>query len=863
VEITLEEALTRGVAAQKEGRLQDAEHLFKAILRARPDHADANYHLGLLAVSVSKFDIASQFFKKAIDSSPNSTPYWINYVEALIEGGQVSRAQDAIVAIDGFGVVSERLKTLKARVESLSSEPSLPFTNQRKKRTQAKRRKKRSRQRNRGESPTDKEISNLMTLYQNNQLHEAETVARSLAARYAQHPFSWKVLGAALRQLGKVQEALTAMKTSAQLAPSDAEAQNNLGSTFLELGRLEEAESSCMKAIDLRPNYPEAFFNLGLVLQQSNRLEEAEKAHNQAISLRPEYAEAHYNKGITQQTLGRSADAEESYKRALVLQPGLVGALNNIGLIRQKAGDLNDAVHHYRQAIAINTEYSEAHNNLGTALKEMGRLRDAENSFRNAISLNPHYAESLNNLGVVLQELERFEEAEKISSRALELKPNYIDAHINKGSALQRAGKFEEATSSYANALSLDEDNPKAYCYMGSSLRALGRLEEAKACYLKSITLDPYDAETQNNLGVTLQELGEINEAKERYKEAISINPIFAEAHRYLAGIKKYNFKDDQFLKMEEICQREEMTADELCHIHFGLAKACEDLEDSEQAFLHYSRGNALRREILDYDIEQDMKLFDRIKRAHPQIEKLSIGNDASTATLIPIFIIGMPRSGTTLIEQIISAHPLVTGGGELPFVTEFGGSIASALSSINEASVRDFREQYLEQAKIQANGNSYVTDKMPMNFRFAGLIAAALPESKIIHVKRDSRATCWSNFKHYFASDDIGYCYSLRDVVSYFKHYEALMRYWDRALQKKIYHLDYDSLTANQDPETRRVIDYLGLDWSDMCLSPHKNLRKVATASNIQVRQEGYRGSSLQWEKYRPFLENAFDDLT
>ena len=143
MEITLEEALTRGVAAQKEGRLQDAEHLFKAILRARPDHADANYHLGLLAVSVSKFDIASQFFKKAIDSSPNSTPYWINYVEALIEDGQVSRAQDAIVAIDSSGVVSERLKTLKARVESLSSEPSLPFTNQRKKRTQAKRRKKR------------------------------------------------------------------------------------------------------------------------------------------------------------------------------------------------------------------------------------------------------------------------------------------------------------------------------------------------------------------------------------------------------------------------------------------------------------------------------------------------------------------------------------------------------------------------------------------------------------------------------------------------------------------------------------------------------------------------------------------------
>ena len=126
----------------------------------------------------------------------------------------------------------------------------------------------------------------------------------------------------------------------------------------------------------------------------------------------------------------------------------------------------------------------------------------------------------------------------------------------------------------------------------------------------------------------------------------------------------------------------------------------------------------------------------------------------------------------------------------------------------------------------------------MPMNFRFAGLIAAALPESKIIHVKRDSRATCWSNFKHYFASDDIGYCYSLEDLVSYFNHYETLMKFWDRALQKKIYHLDYDSLTANQDPETRRVIDYLGLDWNDMCLSPHKNLRSVATASNIQVRQ-------------------------
>jgi hypothetical protein len=313
---------------------------------------------------------------------------------------------------------------------------------------------------------------------------------------------------------------------------------------------------------------------------------------------------------------------------------------------------------------------------------------------------------------------------------------------------------------------------------------------------------------------------------------------------------------------MLELYLNEDISEEQRCHINFGLAKACEDLGNFEQAYTHYGEGNVLRKKLLNYDINQDVELFRKIKSNYSQIVQKSLEPDKLTKNLMPIFIVGLPRSGTTLVEQIISSHSKVTGAGELNFAAQFGSSIGRGLSDSNTDSLINFRERYLFKLQSVSNGNLIVTDKMPQNFRYIGLLAAAFPEAKIVHVKRNPAAVCWANYKKYFVSKSIGYCYAIDDVISYHKLYENLMGFWTNTLSKRIYNLDYEQLTVNQESETRQLIEYLGLDWDENCLSPQNNTRSVATASNVQVRKNVYRGSSEQWKKYQPFLNGAFDGL-
>jgi len=221
-----------------------------------------------------------------------------------------------------------------------------------------------------------------------------------------------------------------------------------------------------------------------------------------------------------------------------------------------------------------------------------------------------------------------------------------------------------------------------------------------------------------------------------------------------------------------------------------------------------------------------------------------------------------MPRSGTTLIEQIVSSHSEVVGAGELNYVSQFGLNLSVEPEAINVTAISKFRDNYLRSISNRANGKSIVTDKMPQNFRFIPLICAAFPEAKIIHVLRNAAATCWSNYKQYFVSNSLGYCYDLMDVVEYYKLYKDLMEFWQSEYNGRIYNLNYEHLTADQENQTRKLIKQIGLNWEEACLSPHENKRSVRTASSQQIRQKVYQGSSEAWRKYEPFLNGAFDGL-
>ena len=397
---------------------------------------------------------------------------------------------------------------------------------------------------------------------------------------------------------------------------------------------------------------------------------------------------------------------------------------------------------------------------------------------------------------------------------------------------------------------------------MGIVLQDQGKLEEAIETYHKALSIKPDYAEAYNNIGITLQEQGKIEEAIETYNKALLIKPDYSETYRNLSFIKKYKKDDDQINQVQELYKRENLNDDARCNLSFALAKMYEDIGDLNQAFNHLSKGNALRKKLLNYSIKIDKSLFSSLKKTQPNLLKSSIEMKKGSSGLSPVFIVGMPRSGTTLVEQIISSHPEVTGAGELNYVAQYGNKLAINSSSKNTVAVSEFRKKYLFELSKVSNDKSIVTDKMPLNFRFIPLICAAFPEAKIVHVQRDSSATCWSNYKQYFVTKNIGYCYDLKDVVDYYNLYKDLMSVWQSKYRNRIYNLNYENLTTDQENQTRKLIKHLGLNWEQACLSPQKNKRSVRTASQQQVRKKVYQGSSEAWKKYKPYLNGAFDSL-
>ena len=524
------------------------------------------------------------------------------------------------------------------------------------------------------------------------------------------------------------------------------------------------------------------------------------------------------------------------------------------------AGRFNDAeklTMHITQAFP---KHQFAWKVLGAVLKQTGRVIDSLTAMQKSVQLSPQDAEAHYNLGITLLELGRLDDALASYTQATALKPDYAEAHSNLGVTLQELGRLDDALASYTQAIALKPDYAAAHYNLGITLQELGRLDDALASYNQAIALKPDHAAAHSNLGNTLKELGRLEDALASYNQAIALKPDYAEAHRMLTSMKKFDAEDEQYSKMQELYLSEDISEEQRCHFNFGLAKACEDLGNFEQAYTHYSEGNVLRKKLLNYNINQDIELFKQLKSSYPKIEKTSLELDKLSNNLMPIFIVGMPRSGTTLVEQIISSHSQVTGAGELKFAKQFGAAIATGITEVNNESLLDFRHNYLNKLQNVSNENLIMTDKMPQNFRYIGLLAAAFPEAKIIHVKRNPAAVCWANYKQYFAKKGLGYCYAIDDIISYHKLYENLMGFWTSTLSKRIYNLDYELLTVNQESETRQLIEYLGLDWDENCLSPENNTRSVATASNLQVRQKVYKGSSEQWKKYQPFLNGALD---
>ncbi len=451
--LTIDQALQQAIAHHQAGQLQDAERLYRAILQTQPNHPDANHNLGVLAVQVKQPIAGLPYFRAALEFNPNQEQYWLSYIDALIQTGQIDVARQVLEQGRQRGLQGETTETLAGRLESstkvavvqlnteyqhefkevLSATSAVSQDGKRTPKTKPTKPDKSARQPapRKGKKPSPQEINKLVTLFTAGRYTEAATLAQTLTVRFPLHGFGWKVLGAALKQMDQSADALMPMQKAAVLLPNDAEVYSNLGNTLTALGRLDEAEACYRQALQIKPGFAEAYSNLGNTLNALGRLDEAEVNCRQALQLKPDYAEAHSNLGDTLNALGRLDEAEACYRQALQIKPDYAEVYSNLGITLKALGRLDEAEASYRRALQIKPGYAEAHNNLGITLKALGRLDEAEASYRWALQIKPGYAEAHNNLGNTLTDQGRLNEAEASYRRALQIKPDFVEALDN------------------------------------------------------------------------------------------------------------------------------------------------------------------------------------------------------------------------------------------------------------------------------------------------------------------------------------------------------------------------------------------------------------------------------------------------
>jgi tetratricopeptide (TPR) repeat protein len=616
-----------------------------------------------------------------------------------------------------------------------------------------------------------------------------------------------------------------------------------LGVIAAQMGKHDVAGEYIREVIRLKPDFAEAHGNLGNVLQAQGRLNEAAASYQEALRLKPDYAEAHNNLGNTQQKQGRLAEAAASFQEALRLKPDYAEAHSNLGNVLQEQGKVTEAVARYQEAIRLKPDFAEAHNNLGHALQEQGKAAEAIASYQQALRLKPDYVEALNNLGNALQEQGMLAEAVSSYQQALRLKPDYAEAHNNLGIAFQNQGKANEAA----------------------------------ACYRQAIALKPEYTEAHNNLGSALLVQGRPEEALASLQQALRLSPGFPMAYHQLGRMARdghYQFSAAEIEQVRQLLTEPRWSLKARTLLYFTLAYVLEKNRDYDAAFENYRQGNLCKRQLQDlalqtFNIERHRQEFDELIATFDSslFSRLApLGHPSD----VPVFIVGMPRSGTTLVEQILASHPRCAGAGELKEISSIQSDLPRLLNgpekypacvaNLSRDTIWRQAEHYLQRLREADPQALRVSDKMPQNYTALGLIAVLFPHARVIHCRRDPRDTCVSCFCENFS--EIKFSSTLDDLGLYYGEYERLMAHWRQALPLPMLDVHYEQLVTGPEAIIRELISFCGLDWDDRCLLFHQARRNVYTASNLQVRQPMYATSIGRWRRFMPHLDRLLELL-
>jgi len=669
-------------------------------------------------------------------------------------------------------------------------------------------------------------------------LTDADELARAAAAAQPDNAEAAHMLGIIAYQSGKLTEAIAHLRRAIAIVPKVARYHANLGEMFRLAGRLDEALVAGRRALELNPEDAGAYSNVGIALFDQGMFEEAVEHHDRAIAIDPGFAEAHSNRGNALQRLKRFTEAEQAYRRAIELRP----------------------------------TFTDAWRNLGTCLRELKRPEEAESVYHKALELNPDDPGALDDLALALQDCERFDDAADMLRRALMLDSQSDKVHVHYAAVLLNQKKVDDAAAMIERACALNPNNYDAINLMGRVAFERGDLEAALLLHRRALVLKPDLSDAYNNMGNVLKELGHLREAHDAFLEAVRLDPNVTGVYVNLADSKQFEPRDPHLATMEGLAAKADgLSKTDRMQLDFALGKAYADLKDHARAFKHLLAGNAAKRTAIAYDEDAAFALFDRIAATFTH-ELINGKAGSGHPSPMPIFIIGMPRSGTTLVEQIIASHPAVTGAGELQTFNEVVLTVCGPngharpypdfVPALDARALQRIGAAYVEDVSKLAPGRERVTDKMPSNYYFAGLIRLALPNAKIIHIVRDPVDTCVSCFSKLFSAGQ-NHTYELGELGRYYKRYERLMAHWHRILPAgSIFDVRYEDVVADLETQARRIIAQCGLSWHPDCLLFHETDRPVRTASATQVRQPIYNSAVGRWRAYERHLGPLLDAL-
>ena len=500
---------------------------------------------------------------------------------------------------------------------------------------------------------------------------------------------------------------------------------------------------------------------------------------------------------------------------------------------------------------------------LGALCGTQEKLEEAIIYFQKAIKNKPDHADTLFKLGVTLSALNRLKESFNYLQKLIQIKPNDAEAHNALGNVLKKQGNLEKALYHYQKTIEIKSNFLVAHNNLANTMSDLGMFDESMVHYKRAIQIKPDYAEAHNNMGTVFNSLGKFNDAKISFQKAVDIKPNFAEAHKHLSMLTKYkDEKDDHIKYMQKLLSEKNITDNRRIHLTFALGKAFEDIKNYEKSFNYFAEGNKIKRKKINFSIEIKNKFFKNTKNAFTK-NLFNKFKNCGNLNKTPIFIVGMPRSGSTLVEQIISNHPDVYGAGEIRyfdilcrknFVIENKFGSQNNLLDYNPSQFKELGENYIKSIRKLSNKINYISDKMLLNFRWIGLIKLALPNAKVIHCVRNSRDTCLSIFKNLFKGN-IDFAYNLEELGHYYNLYIDLMKHWHNVLPNYIYDISYEKLIQDQESETRKLLKICDLEWNDKCMQFHKSKRPVITASLTQVRSPIYKNSIQSWQRYKQQL--------